>query len=30
LTEELKTYVGVKTAASTNGVEKTGYPSVED
>jgi hypothetical protein len=30
LTKEPKTYIGEKTAFSTNGVGKTGYPHVED
>jgi hypothetical protein len=30
LTKELKTYVGEKTACSTNDVGKTGYPYAED
>jgi hypothetical protein len=30
LTKEPKTYVREKTASSTNGVGKTGYPYAED
>jgi hypothetical protein len=30
LTKKPKAYVGEKTASSTNGVEKTGHPHVED
>jgi hypothetical protein len=30
LTKASKTYIGEKTASSTNGAEETGYPQQED
>jgi hypothetical protein len=30
LTKEPKAHIGEKTASSTNGIGKTGYPHIED